>query len=221
MKNKIILFALAGLVLAASAIYYFHTGSSRATTVPDSNKNGSGFVPVSAPASAATNPNTLTRAKAESMITAYLKQKPEVIGLADSWLEERRSNLSCPYGSANTLLFFDPAHKEGDLAQLEKDGLVQRGSTPAQDYFTLTEKVRPYIVNFNYSKEAGPAILVARAETVKVTGLVHRADNLISADFSAANKLTVFGELCAWPAAQSGVAVFTLYDDGWRITNVE
>ncbi len=217
MKNKIVLLALAGLVLVAGAIYYSRSGSSASAPTPDVGKNSSSSVPVSAPA--ASNSGSLTRAKAESRIAASLKQSPTTIGVAgDLWGKHKSFEFSCPFRPSSPLF--------PSLDNLEKDGLIRQGSeqispySPPDDYFTFTDKARPYLVNVNYSGILHPAFLAAKVVSVKVTGL-SRIENFIKADFSAVNQLTVFGEECNWPAAQNGTGIFTLYDDGWRLTNVE
>jgi len=203
MKNKIILFMLAGLVLLAGAIYYLRAGNPKAT--PNASKNNS----VSAPASSDTG--SISRVKTEGIILDALERQPSIINVP--FVNQQYHNMGCPYAQ-----LFAP------LGVLEKAGFINKVA-PVQDiddggFFVFADKSKQYVGNTFLDKNLGvmqTPVVFSKTAAVKVTGLVHQG-NFIQADFTATNQLTPFGEACGLFAEQKGVAVFTLYDDGWRLT---
>lgn len=177
----------------------------------------------------------LSRGNAEKAIESHISEKAGVltdtIALGDGHLLSANETIDTQY--------------HGEIKRQRESGYVTvaitgpRGRYPSfsgdvTPYKTSpSEGLRPFIVK---SEPFGQGTVLAPFGTkltlkigeggknVKVTGMVKREQNRIAAEFTYETQFNDVGQkLFSKPAIEAGrgAALFTLYDDGWRLTQLQ
>lgn len=123
-----------------------------------------------------------------------------------------------------------------DLSRLESMGLIKNHRSffatwitrYERCFFDLTEAANPYIKKGKSQFDFQFYVITATVNSVEVNGISKPSDLLgrkvCTATYTASYKPTPFGEALIEDKnklSRSGQAVFVLYDDGWRLNNLE
>lgn len=119
---------------------------------------------------------------------------------------------------------------ESDLFRLEEMNLIKvtgQASHPAFIGFKLMDSASPYTVQMKRYGANIIAFIGGTIDSVKVNGISKPADSngqkICTVSYSATYKATPFGEVLFKnnnELVKSGNAIFVLYDDGWRIAEI-
>ena len=174
--------------------------------------------------------NELSRGNAEKAIESKLSEKrgvlTDTINLGDGHLFSANETIDTKY--------------RGDIKRQRESGYVTVAITGPRNPNNITpyktspsEQLRPFIVK---SESFGQGTMLAPLGTkltlkigegsknVKVTGMVKRDQNSIASEFTYEEQFNDVGQkLFSKPAIETGrgEALFTLYDDGWRLTELQ